>query len=62
MWGHWVDYLKGIKEGYLGRQWQFDRECHGFTNLCGLVLWVTGGAGMGCEFVTLTQPVPVTQV
>ena len=22
--GHWVDYLKGIKEGYLGRQWQFD--------------------------------------
>ena len=22
--GHWVDYLKGIKEGYLGRNWQFD--------------------------------------
>jgi hypothetical protein len=22
--GHWIDYLKGIKEGYLGRQWQFD--------------------------------------
>ena len=22
--GHWVDYLKGIKEGYLGRTWQFD--------------------------------------
>jgi len=22
--GHWVDYLKGIKEGYLGRQWQFN--------------------------------------
>ena len=22
--GHWVDYLRGIKEGYLGRQWQFD--------------------------------------
>ena len=38
------------------------RECHGFTNLCGLVLWVTAGAGMGCEFVILTQPVPTTQV
>jgi len=24
MWGHWVDYLKGIKEGYLGWTWQFD--------------------------------------
>ena len=24
MQGHWVDYLKGIKEGYLGRQWQFN--------------------------------------
>ena len=24
MHGHWVDYLRGIKEGYLGRQWQFD--------------------------------------
>ena len=22
--GHWIDYLRGIKEGYLGRQWQFD--------------------------------------
>lgn len=22
--GHWVDYLKGIKEGYLSRQWQFN--------------------------------------
>jgi len=22
--GHWVDYLKGIKEGYLGRNWQFN--------------------------------------
>ena len=33
-----------------------DRECHG------LVLWVTAGAGTGCEFVTLTQPVPTTWV
>ena len=24
MHGHWIDYLKGIKEGYLRRQWQFD--------------------------------------
>lgn len=24
MCGHWVDYLRGIKEGYLRRQWQFD--------------------------------------
>jgi len=24
MHSHWIDYLKGIKEGYLGRQWQFD--------------------------------------
>ncbi len=38
------------------------RECHGFTNPCGLVLWVPAGVGMGCEFVTLTQPVPVTRV
>jgi len=22
--GHWVDYLKGIKENYLGHNWQFD--------------------------------------
>ena len=22
--GHWVDYLKGIKENYLGHTWQFD--------------------------------------
>lgn len=22
--GHWINYLKGIKEGYLGRQWQFN--------------------------------------
>ena len=32
------------------------RECHG------LVLWVTAGAGTGCEFATLTQPVPATRV
>ena len=38
------------------------RECHGFTNPCGLVLRVTAGAGTGCEFATLTQPVPATQV
>jgi len=38
------------------------RECHGFTNPCGLVLRVTVGAGTGCEFVTLTQPVPMTRV
>ena len=38
------------------------RECHGFTNPCRLVLWVTTGAGMGCEFATLTQPVPTTRV
>ena len=38
------------------------RECHRFMNLCGLVLWVTVGAGMGCKFATLTQPVPVTWV
>ena len=24
MHSHWIDYLRGIKEGYLGRQWQFD--------------------------------------
>jgi len=22
--GHWVDYLKDIKEKYLGHNWQFD--------------------------------------
>ena len=38
------------------------RECHGFTNPCGLVLRVTAGAGTGCEFATLTQPVPATWV
>jgi len=31
-------------------------------NPCGLVLWVTVGAGMGCEFATLTQPIPMTCV
>jgi len=40
----------------------FTRECHGFMNPCRLVLWVTVGAGMGCEFVTLTQPIPATRV
>ena len=38
------------------------RECHGFMNPCRLVLRVTAGAGMGCEFATLTQPVPATHV
>ena len=38
------------------------RECHRFTNPCRLVLRVTAGAGTGCEFVTLTQPIPATQV
>ena len=38
------------------------RECHRFMNLCGLVPWVTVGVGTGCEFATLTQPVPVTWV
>ena len=38
------------------------RECHGFTNPCGLVLRVTEDAGTGCEFATLTQPVPTTRV
>jgi len=38
------------------------RECHGFTNPCGLVLRVTAGVGTGCEFATLTQPVPATWV
>ena len=38
------------------------RECHGFVNPCGLVPQVPVGAGMGCEFVTLAQPVPMTWV
>ena len=38
------------------------RECHGFMNPCRLVLQVTVGAGTGCEFATLTQPIPVTWV
>ena len=41
---------------------QRGRECHRFTNLCGLVLRVTAGAGTGCKFVTLTQPIPATWV
>ena len=38
------------------------RECHGFVNLCGLMPRVPAGAGVGCEFVTLAQPVPMTRV
>jgi len=38
------------------------RECHGFVNPCGLMPQVPAGAGAGCEFVTLAQPVPVTRV
>jgi len=44
------------------RMWVASRECHGFTNPCGLVPRVPAGAGVGWEFVTLAQPVPVTWV
>ena len=39
-----------------------NRECHGFVNPCGLMPRVPAGAGAGCEFVTLAQPVPMTRV
>ena len=38
------------------------RECHGFVNLCRLVPQVPAGVGMGCEFVTLAQPIPMKWV
>ena len=68
----WDDYVKSHPEAkpFRNKGWQcftkvsliMPRECHGFTNPCGLVLRVTAGAGTGCEFATLTQPVPATRV
>ena len=57
------DFL-GSRGGVVGAGEAEDdaRECHGFVNLCGLMPQVPAGAGVGCEFVTLAQPVPVTRV
>ena len=38
------------------------RECHGFTNPCGLMSRVPAGTGTGWDFATLAKPVPVTRV
>jgi len=38
------------------------RECHGFTNPCGLRSWVVTGTGTGWQIVTPAKPVPVARV
>jgi len=47
---------------YVSKNGVSSRECHGFTNPCGLRSRVVTGTGTGWQIVTPAKPVPVARV
>ena len=57
-----VDYMLYSENSYINNRCAIRRECHGFTNPCGLRSRVVTGTGTGWQIVTPAKPVPVARV